>query len=86
MFSQLNELKITKEEIESLTNLGFVDSLAIDFYKVFFFRELKRFFSLAIANLSTFLLILVFVMPIGLLGLRGTMNSIGDETAIAQSF
>ncbi|MCU0537108.1 MAG: hypothetical protein MUD14_24755 [Hydrococcus sp. Prado102] len=86
MLSELEELKITKEEIERLTNLGFVDSLAIDFYKTFFFRDLKHFFSLAIANLSTFLLILVFGMPIGLLGLRNIMNLTGDEAAIAQSF
>lgn len=85
MSSELEGLKITTEEIEGLTNLGFVDSLAIDFYKAFFFRDIKRFISLAIANLSTFLLILVFVMPIGFLGLRDILNLTGDEAAIAKS-
>jgi hypothetical protein len=82
MPSALDNLKITSTELDESNDLKFIDSLAIDIYKTFFFRNSQRIISFAIANLSTFILIVIFVAPTSLIVFRDAINNIKNQSSI----
>ena len=67
---EIENLQITEQEIESLINLGIIESITIDLYRGLYFRELKYIFSALFTEGIFFLLILIVVMPLTVMTVR----------------
>ncbi|MGL5808157.1 MAG: hypothetical protein ACRC2R_20775 [Xenococcaceae cyanobacterium] len=74
MRSNLENLKISPEEIETILDLSWFDSLAIDLYRALVFRDYQNIFSLVLTNISIFILSLVLIVPINLIWLRSSVR------------
>jgi hypothetical protein len=90
MRSNLENLKISPEEIETILDLSWFDSLAIDLYRALVFRDYQNIFSLVITNISIFILSLILIVPINLIWLRNSVklfnHSIGFTYLLSIAF
>jgi len=74
MLSDINNLQITNEDVESLVNLDISTTTAVDFYRAVIFRNSRQVWSVLLTEVFVFILILVFVMPVSLMVLRNSGN------------
>ncbi len=74
MRSNLENLEISPEEIETILDLSWFDSLAIDLYRALVFRDRQNIFSLVLTNISIFILSLILIVPINLIWLRSSVR------------
>jgi hypothetical protein len=90
MRSNLENLKISPKEIETILDLSWFDSLAIDLYRALVFRDYQNIFSLVITNISIFILSLILIVPINLIWLRNSVklfnHSIGFTYLLSIAF
>ncbi len=70
MQADLENLQMTKEELETLVDLDTSTALAIDAYRGFILKNPKRMLSVLLTELFIFMLVLIFVMPVSLILLR----------------
>lgn len=70
MQADLENLQLTKEELETLVDLDTSTALAIDAYRGFILKNSKQMLSVILTELFIFILVLIFVMPVSLIVLR----------------
>lgn len=70
MQADLENLQLTKEELETLVDLDTSTALAIDAYRGFILKNSKQMLSVLLTEAFIFILVLIFVMPVSLLILR----------------
>ncbi|MCP2730182.1 hypothetical protein [Limnofasciculus baicalensis] len=74
MSSNLGDLPITTEELETLVDIDISTGLAIDVYRGLILRNGRQMLSVLLTEVFTFILILIFVIPISLIVLRNSGN------------
>ncbi len=74
MSSNLGDLLITTEEVETLVDIDISTGLAIDVYRGLILRNGRQMLSVLLTEVFTFILILIFVIPISLIVLRNSGN------------
>ncbi|MBD2742307.1 hypothetical protein [Coleofasciculus sp. FACHB-1120] len=70
MQADLENLQLTKEEVETLVDLDTSTALAIDAYRGFILKNPKQMLSVLLTELFIFMLVLIFIMPVTLIMLR----------------
>lgn len=72
---EIKNLPITDREIESLIDLGVLESITLDLYRGLYFRELKYIFSALFTEGVFLFLILIVVMPLTVITVRNSGDS-----------
>ncbi|MEW5860251.1 MAG: hypothetical protein AB1861_23180 [Cyanobacteriota bacterium] len=84
MQADLENLQMTKEELETLVDLDTSTALAIDAYRGFILKNPKQMLSVLLTELFIFMLVLIFVMPVTLIMLRNAGALPGNTDGITK--
>jgi hypothetical protein len=90
MKSELEDLKITEKELESLSGLDvdevFVGGVFGGVYRPSIFQNSMRFISFCVAEFFVGMLTFIFTLPIGFIVIRNYSQSVNELPIIAQFF
>ncbi|MEM8779713.1 MAG: hypothetical protein AAGF26_12740 [Cyanobacteria bacterium P01_G01_bin.49] len=84
MSPELEDLLINREQVEKLIDLEVITSIAVDFYRALKFKNNRQILSILFTELSTFIVVLILVMPVTLILLRGIGQLPNDPAGINQ--
>jgi hypothetical protein len=84
MQADLENLLLTKEELETLVDLDISTALAIDAYRGFILKNPKQMLSVLLTELFIFILVLIFVMPVSLIVLRNVGALPGNTDGVTK--
>ncbi|HEY9890475.1 MAG TPA: hypothetical protein V6D37_01420, partial [Candidatus Sericytochromatia bacterium] len=84
MQADLENLLLTTEELENLVDLDTSTALAIDAYKGFILKNPKQMLSVLLTEVFVFILVLIFVMPVSLIGLRNAGTLPGNTDGVTR--
>jgi len=82
MQADLENLLLTKEELETLVDLDTSTALAVDAYRGFILKNPKQMLSVLLTEVFVFILVLIFVMPVSLIVLRNTVILPGNTDGV----
>jgi hypothetical protein len=80
MATNLENLRIDREDIDRIINLDFVSSLAIDLYRALVFRDYQHIFSVLLTAVAIFILSLVIIIPFSSIVMKRSGDLV-DNTA-----
>ena len=84
MQADLENLLLTKEELETLVDLDTSTALAIDAYRGFILKNPQQMLSVLLTELFIFILVLIFVMPVSLIVLRNVGALPGNTDGVTK--
>ncbi|MBD2085558.1 hypothetical protein NDI49_15245 [Trichocoleus sp. ST-U3] len=84
MQADLENLQMTKEELETLVDLDPSTALAIDAYRGFILKNPKQMLSVLLTELFILMLVLIFVMPVSLILLRNAGSLPGNTDGVTR--
>ncbi|MBD1891462.1 hypothetical protein H6F82_19515 [Coleofasciculus sp. FACHB-SPT9] len=84
MQADLENLQMTKEDLETLVDLDPSTALAIDAYRGFILKNPKQMLSVLLTELFILMLVLIFVMPVSLILLRNAGSLPGNTDGVTR--